>query len=111
MAFCAFGSAGDAYLFLGGARFPPEYEWNAYLADLARFRDDPIGLLVVVDHGLPDMRRASAFQAVADASVDRLSSVVSNETEVRETVEVIDWLGAKVRWFPPSSIMAAMDFI
>src|SRR6185369_12142117 len=111
MAFCAFGSAGDAYVFVAGPHLPTEYEWNAYLTDLARLSDEPFGLLVLADRGLPDMRQAAAFQVVADASVDRLTAVISGETEVRETAEVIDWLGAKVRWFPPSGIMAAMDFI
>ena len=56
MAFCAFGSAGDAYVFVSGPHQPTEYEWNAYLADLARFSDEPFGLLVLADRGLPDMR-------------------------------------------------------
>jgi hypothetical protein len=111
MAFCAFGSAGDAYVFVVGPHQPTEYEWNAYLTDLARFGDEPFGLMVLADCGLPDMRQAAAFQVVADASVDRLTAVISSEMEVRDTVEVIDWLGANVRWFPPSGIMAAMDFI
>jgi len=111
MALCAYGYARDTYLFVGGLRLPGEQEWKEYLADLARFRDEPFGVLVLVDHGLPDMRRASVFQIAADASVERLVSVVSGETAVRDTVEIIDWLGVTIRWFPPSGVMAAMDFI
>jgi len=111
MALCAFGSAGDTYLFVAGARSPTPAEWNAYLADLARFSDHPVGLLVLVDCGLPSSQTSSGFQVVSDVSVELPTSVISNEMAVRETVDVFEWLGANVRWFPPAGIMAGMDFI
>jgi hypothetical protein len=98
-------------MFVAGAKSPTPHEWNAYLADLARFSDRPFGLLVLVDCGLPSNQTSSGFQVVADASVDYPVSVVSSEEAVRETVEVFIWLGANVRLFPPTAVMAAMDFI
>jgi hypothetical protein len=81
------------------------------LADLARFSDRSSGLLVLVDCGLPSDQTSTGFQVVADASVEYPTSVVSSEQAVQETVEVFIWLGANVRLFPPTAVIAAMDFI